>query len=174
MIQELYCSKYILEDLKKKMVFWGGPRQVGKTTLSKKLIEDYFKQGEYFNWDFGQDREALLKQQWKIDSPLIIFDELHKYPHWKQWIKGTYDVKPSDQQYMVTGSARLDVYKQGGDSLMGRYHYWRLHPLTLDEHPHELSKHTVQLVGNLKRSFGSDGIRVTTPIEYFSAPLWGE
>jgi predicted AAA+ superfamily ATPase len=69
----------------------------------------------------------------------IIFDELHKYLRWKQWIKGVYDSRPSDQQYLVTGSARLDVYRRGGDSLMGRYHYWRLHPFTLDEIPSSLT-----------------------------------
>ena len=65
----------------------------------------------------------IRKQQWLEDTPLVIFDELHKYPRWKQWIKGVYDLKPANQQYVVTGSARLDIYKRGGDSLLGRYHY---------------------------------------------------
>lgn len=130
-----YCHSYILQDLAKKMVFIGGPRQVGKTTLARLLGQDYCENSEYFNWDADEHRRALLKKQWKNDSRLIIFDELHKYPRWKQWIKGVYDTKPLDQQYLVTGSARLDVYRRGGDSLMGRYHYWRLHPFTIDEIP---------------------------------------
>lgn len=134
-----YCEEFIFKDLQKKMVFLGGPRQVGKTTLSKALEQDYASPCQYFNWDNDDDRKALLKKHWAQDRPLIIFDELHKYPSWKQWIKGIYDVKPKKQQYLVTGSARLDVYKQGGDSLLGRYHYWRLHPLTLDELPAEMS-----------------------------------
>lgn len=69
----------------------------------------------------------------------MIFDELHKYPRWKQWIKGVYDTKQSNQEYLVTGSARLDIYHRSGDSLMGRYHYWRLHPLTIDELPKNIS-----------------------------------
>lgn len=117
------------------MVFIGGPRQVGKTTLSQKLVQENFPGGQYFNWDVDEDRVAIRNKLWRTDSPLIIFDELHKYPHWKQWIKGIYDIRPENQQYLVTGSARLDVYRQGGDSLLGRYHYWRLHPLTLDELP---------------------------------------
>src|SRR3989339_688633 len=134
-----YIEKFLLQDLNKKMVFIGGPRQVGKTTLCKKIRDDYFPQGEYFNWDLDEDRRAILKKQWLSNTPLIIFDELHKYPRWKRWIKGIYDTKTSSQQYIVTGSARLDGYRKGGDSLMGRYHYWRLHPFTLDEYPKALS-----------------------------------
>jgi len=135
-----YCEPFIYQDLTKKMVFIGGPRQVGKTILSKQLCHDQFSNGIYLNWDNDDDRQAILKKQWLATSPLIIFDELHKYPHWKRWIKGIYDTKPKHQQYLVTGSARLDVYRRGGDSLMGRYHYWRLHPLTLDELPSGLSR----------------------------------
>lgn len=134
-----YCQAFIEQDLRKKMVFIGGPRQVGKTTLSKNIGQD-FAHTQYFNWDVDEERKALLKKEWLSHSQLIIFDEIHKYPRWKQWIKGVYDAKPDDQQYLVTGSARLDVYKRDGDSLMGRYHYWRLHPLTLDELPPTISK----------------------------------
>ena len=134
-----YCEKFILKDLKKKMVFIGGPRQVGKTTLSKALIKAISGPSQYFNWDVDEDRKAIRNKLWATNNQLIIFDELHKYPKWKNWIKGVYDSKPSHQQYIVTGSARLDVYKRGGDSLMGRYHYWRLHPFTLDELPTRIS-----------------------------------
>lgn len=130
-----YCEDYIYQDLTKKMVFIGGPRQVGKTTLSLNLCQDHFKDGIYLNWDNDEDRRAIQHKRWQADSSLVIFDELHKFPPWKQWIKGLYDTKPSSQSYLVTGSARLDVYRRGGDSLMGRYHYWRLHPFTLDELP---------------------------------------
>lgn len=134
-----YCEPYIYQDLMKKMVFLGGPRQVGKTTLSKALCYGAFAKNQYFNWDKDEDRRAILKKQWLTEDNLVIFDELHKYLRWKGWIKGVYDTKPSHQQYLVTGSARLDTYKRGGDSLMGRYHYWRLHPLTLDELPKEIT-----------------------------------
>lgn len=159
-----YISQYIIKDLHRKMVFVGGPRQVGKTTLSiavagtinekhTLLLGDNtsmtFLDGRtmsmpsrqtYFNWDVDEDRTAILKKQWDQKAPLIIFDELHKYPRWKRWIKGVYDIRPVHQNYLVTGSAKLDVYKQGGDSLLGRYHYWRLHPLTLDELPDNIDK----------------------------------
>jgi len=135
-----YCEPYIYQDLTKKMVFIGGPRQVGKTTLSKNLCKGEFANGIYLNWDNDEDRKLIMTKQWPQDSSLIIFDELHKYPRWKRWIKGVYDTRVNQQEYLVTGSARLDVYKRGGDSLMGRYHYWRLHPLTIDELPHTISK----------------------------------
>lgn len=124
-------------DLTKKMVFIGGPRQVGKTTLSKSLGEDLGAKGafQYFNWDVDEDRWSITHKLWHTHTNLVIFDELHKFKRWKQWIKGVYDSKPVQQEYLVTGSARLDLYKRGGDSLLGRYHYWRMHPLTIDELP---------------------------------------
>lgn len=135
-----YLEPFVTDDLNKKMVFVGGPRQVGKTTLSQNIALSQGADSQYFNWDNDDDRRALLQKQWRQDSSMIIFDELHKYPRWKQWIKGVYDVRPANQHYLVTGSARLDVYRRGGDSLLGRYHHWRLHPLTLDELPTDISK----------------------------------
>ena len=133
-----YLEKFLRDDLRKKMVFVGGPRQVGKTTMSLALLGGRDR-GTYLNWDVDEDKHAILKKRWELNSPLIIFDEIHKFKRWKNWIKGVYDTRPKKQQYLVTGSARLDVYKRGGDSLMGRYHYWRLHPLTLDELPPKIS-----------------------------------
>lgn len=141
-----YITPHIIKDLQKKMVFIGGPRQVGKTTLSKAAAtiidggDTLVHKQVYLNWDVDEDRADILKKQWDKKAPLIIFDELHKYPHWKRWIKGVFDIKPAHQEYLVTGSAKMNVYKRGGDSLMGRYHYWRLHPFTLDELPSNINK----------------------------------
>ncbi len=130
-----YIAPYVLGDLKKKMVFIGGPRQVGKTTLAQWILEKHFPAGRYFNWDYDEDRADILAKRWSADSDLLVFDELHKHPRWKNWIKGIYDVSGNRHSFLITGSARLDVYRRGGDSLVGRYHYWRLHPFTLDECP---------------------------------------
>lgn len=130
-----YISPYVLQDLQKKMVFVGGPRQVGKTTLARDILAREFPEGRYFNWDFDEDRQDILKKRWSSDNRLLVFDELHKHPRWKVWIKGVYDIFHESHTFLVTGSACLDVYRRGGDSLMGRYHYWRLHPFTLDEFP---------------------------------------
>jgi predicted AAA+ superfamily ATPase len=135
-----YLAPYILEDLQKKMVFIGGPRQVGKTTLAKMIMDRHFPEGRYFNWDFDEDRQDILKKKWAGNNTLLVFDELHKYPMWKRWIKGVYDTAGEIHSFLVTGSARLDIYRRGEDSLMGRYHYWRLHPFTLDEIPPEISR----------------------------------
>ncbi len=134
-----YISEHILKDLNKKMVFVGGPRQVGKTTLAKQTIETTFSEGRYFNWDYAENRRDLLAGKWRDDAGLVVFDELHKYRDWKNWIKGIYDTNDTPTQFMVTGSARLDVYRRGGDSLLGRYHYWRLHPFGLDEYPSSMT-----------------------------------
>jgi len=130
-----YITPYILEDLNKKMVFVGGPRQVGKTTLAKAVLSENFPAGRYLNWDYDEDRQDILQKRWSAENNLLIFDELHKFPRWKAWIKGLYDVSHENHSFLITGSARLDIYRRGGDSLMGRYHYWRLHPFTLDEIP---------------------------------------
>ena len=135
-----YIAPYILQDLTKKMVFVGGPRQVGKTTLAQAILSSNYPTGHYLNWDYDEDRQDILQKQWSADQKLLVFDELHKFPRWKNWIKGIYDVSHESHSFLITGSARLDVYRRGGDSLMGRYHYWRLHPFTLDEVPQGISQ----------------------------------
>ena len=82
-----YLEPDILEDLNKKMVFLGGPRQVGKTTLALRLLEAGGA-GTYFNWDYDEDRQGILKKRWRAADTLLVFDELHKFPRWKGWIKG--------------------------------------------------------------------------------------
>jgi len=134
-----YITSDILKDLNQKMVFVGGPRQVGKTTMAQAILAEHYPNGRYFNWDYDEDRLDIVKKRWQQDCPLLVFDELHKFPRWKTWIKGIYDVTKNHHRFLVTGSARLDVYRHGGDSLMGRYHYWRLHPFTLDELPAGMS-----------------------------------
>jgi hypothetical protein len=127
-----YHEAFIKEDLSEKMVFIGGPRQVGKTTLAQKLAKA-FDNYDYLNWDSRQDKEKIINGMWKPESNLIIFDEIHKYDQWKSHIKGIWDTRKNNEQILVTGSSRLDIFRRGGDSLMGRYHYYRLHPFTLAE-----------------------------------------
>ena len=122
------------------MVFIGGPRQVGKTTMAKDILSQATLKGRYFNWDYDEDRQDILNKYWSKDERLLIFDELHKYPNWKNWIKGLYDVEHNEHSFLVTGSARLNIYRKGGDSLLGHYHYWRLHPFALDEFPEYIEK----------------------------------
>ncbi len=133
MFKTRYLEKYILDDLKQKMVFIGGPRQVGKTTLAKHAGSNIYKTRTYLNWDDAVDRDLVLHGRFPSDTDLIIFDEIHKYRLWKNLVKGIYDTRKELFKIIVTGSARLDVYRRGGDSMQGRYHYHRLHPFSLRE-----------------------------------------
>jgi predicted AAA+ superfamily ATPase len=124
----------IKQDLEKKMVFLGGPRQVGKTTLSCSFINKYHDGHKgYLNWDNEIDRAIINKQNWSKEEPIIILDEIHKRKGWQNFIKGVYDTWRRTQKFIITGSARLDHYRKGGDSMLGRYHYHRIHPYTLNE-----------------------------------------
>ena len=133
MVKQRYLTKFVTEDLKEKMVFVGGPRQVGKTTLARKLVGNHFQHPGYFNWDNRQDRRSIMQSSWPGDAELIILDEIHKYKKWKSLVKGEYDKLKDKYSFLITGSARLDLYRKGGDSMLGRYHYYRLHPFTLAE-----------------------------------------
>ena len=133
MLKKRYLTPYIMEDLKEKMVFVGGPRQVGKTTLCRNFVAPHFSNYSYYNWDNRADRKAIMAASWPGDAEILIFDEIHKYRQWKRLIKGEYDKLKDTFKFLVTGSARLDLYRRGGDSLQGRYHYYRLHPFTLAE-----------------------------------------
>ena len=109
------------------MVFIGGPRQVGKTILAREIAKGW-KTTSYFNWDQRNHRQFILQEQWPPETELIVFDEIHKFPRWKTYIKGLWDTRRYGERIIVTGSSRLDIYRRGGDSLLGRYHYYRLHP----------------------------------------------
>ena len=129
-----YITALVKADLKKKMVFIGGPRQVGKTTLAQSLIKN-FKDGHpaYLNWDSDEDRRKIKARQWPKSEKLIIFDEIHKYKSWRNFIKGLFDTLKHTHSFLVTGSARLNHFRKGGDSMLGRYFYYRLHPYSLPE-----------------------------------------
>jgi uncharacterized protein len=122
----------IAKDLARKLVFVTGPRQVGKTTLSQQLLAGTAP-AQYFNYDVAPDKQSIERQSWLPDSKLLVLDELHKMPNWKSWLKGVWDGRSAQQQVLVTGSARMDTFRQAGDSLAGRYFSWRLHPISVKE-----------------------------------------
>ena len=125
-------EEYILKDLKKKMVFLVGPRQSGKTWLAKKIMRK-FNSYQYLNYDDFDDRKIIQEKAWPKNIELIIFDEIHKMPHWKNFLKGTFDTKPEQQNFLVTGSARLETFRGSGDSMAGRFFSYHLFPFTLSE-----------------------------------------
>lgn len=122
-------KKAILRDLEKKMVLIAGPRQAGKTTLAKELANS-FESSIYLSYDHLEDRKVILTEAWLPSAELIILDEIHKMPKWKNFLKGVYDTKLPHQRILVTGSARLEVFNRVGDSLAGRYFLHRLMPLS--------------------------------------------
>ncbi len=126
---ERYQKQAIVRDLHKKMVLLAGPRQAGKTTLSKSIARE-FKSFVYLSYDHAEDRAIILKEAWLPSVELIILDEIHKMRKWKNYLKGLYDTKLPHQKILVTGSARLEILNSEGDSLAGRYFLHRLMPLS--------------------------------------------
>lgn len=149
MKEKRYLAKYISELAfdHQKMAFVSGPRQCGKTTMAKMMLQQRGDVGSYYNWD-----EIKFRRQWKVDpssllpeqkqkgnhqKPLVIFDELHKAKLWKRDLKGLYDTSDYRADILITGSARLNVYRKSSDSLLGRYYHFRLHPFSLAEISHQ-------------------------------------
>jgi predicted AAA+ superfamily ATPase len=124
-----YLQGQTLADLDRRMVFIAGPRQVGKTTFARALPG---ARAGYLNWDVAPDRERILKRTLPTGT-FWAFDEIHKFRGWRNYLKGLWDGRPAGQRLLVTGSARLDFYRFGGDSLQGRYHLLRMHPLSVAE-----------------------------------------
>ena len=114
------------------MVFLTGPRQVGKTTLARSFSEEWPRLF-YLNFDAVEDRQVFLRREWDRSAPLVVFDEVHKWSQWKRHLKGVYDTEGIPPRILVTGSARLDIFRRGGDSLAGRYLLHRLLPLSVRE-----------------------------------------
>lgn len=127
-----YLYNQILEDLKKKIVFITGPRQVGKTFLAKQIMKNFVKP-QYLNYDNINDIRIIKDTSWALNTDLLVFDEIHKMKKWKSYIKGVYDSKPEKQSILITGSARLDTFQQSGDSLAGRYLHLRFNPISVKE-----------------------------------------
>lgn len=134
------CDALIASHLAKyrQMAFISGPRQVGKTTTARRLCD------QYLDWDNPTHRrlissgpEAVAAQAGLMElrkkRPVIAIDEIHKYGRWKNWLKGFFDLYADQSRIIVTGSSRLNVYRRGGDSLMGRYFHYRMHPFSVAE-----------------------------------------
>ncbi|MEI8362360.1 MAG: ATP-binding protein [Betaproteobacteria bacterium] len=127
-----YLDNLVMIDLASKAVVLTGPRQVGKTTLSRQLMKLY-DNAQYLNWDVLADRMVLQRQSWNPRAGLLVMDEIHKMPDWKAWLKGVADGRSAGQALLVTGSARMDTFRQTGDSLAGRYFSFKLHPISVKE-----------------------------------------
>lgn len=130
-----YLAPGLADALGSKMAFVGGPRQVGKTTLALSLLTPPGdpRHPAYLNWDDPKVPPRLRRGELPANEPLVVLDEIHKYARWRNLVKGLYDTERASRQFLITGSARLDHYRKGGDSLAGRYRYFRLHPFSWPE-----------------------------------------
>jgi predicted AAA+ superfamily ATPase len=167
----LYENIWKMLSAHKQMVFIAGPRQAGKTTFTQILAED-FNNSLYFNWDILDEKRKLIENPTFYEEvhrkdnfiPLIIFDELHKYSNWKNYLKSVYDRDKGNYQFVISGSGRLDIYQKGGDSLAGRYFIFYLWPFTLAE-----------LAGNnlTWEQFWSNPIAVHD-VRHATQPIWNQ
>lgn len=134
MVRPRTLTRHVDDDLQEKMVLVSGPRQSGKTTLARAILSRRHRAqvGRYLNWDDDESRSRILGREFAHDG-LIVFDELHKFSRWRNFLKGLYDSHHETLKILVTGSARLDLYRRGGDSLQGRYHHLRLYPFSVKE-----------------------------------------
>ena len=127
-----YLYEHIKQDLSKKMVILTGPRQIGKTWLSKELMKE-FKNPQYLNYDHFDDARIIRSQSWSLNADMLVLDEIHKMEGWKTFVKGVYDTRPQNQAILLTGSSRLETFRQTGESLAGRYFHFHLNPISVKE-----------------------------------------
>ena len=155
-MRERRIRPHIEEDLRQKMVFVSGPRQCGKSTLARQILAS--SGGAYYNWDIEGHRRLLRNNQPDESSNLWVLDKIHKFGKWRNWLKGLYDLHGTAHPILVTGSARLDVYGRGGDSLQGRYFPYRLHPFTLSEILGLRAPATLDAIPSLDQDGGSHAV----------------
>lgn len=122
-----------------QMMFVSGPRQVGKTTIARQYQKTH-PHFLYLNWDNLVDRKQIMEgvpdfftNILSAEKPLLVLDEIHKFKNWKNYLKGFFDTHKDKLKILVTGSAKLNIFRRGGDSLMGRYFLYRVNPLSVAE-----------------------------------------
>jgi predicted AAA+ superfamily ATPase len=173
-----YLENQIIHDAlsANKMAFLYGPRQVGKTTLAKNILAGEKQIENYYNWDdenfkkIWSSRPDTILTQSMYPNPIVVLDEIHKDLRWKNKLKGLYDIHQQRARILVTGSARLDYFKRSGDSLLGRFLPYRIHPLTLGETPRSKPPPKKDWLENLSKNFALEDL---LSLGGFPEPLLG-
>ena len=164
-IMKRTIEELVYQDLKSKMVLLTGPRQVGKTYLSLQLRERY-KNPLYLNFDDINHSSLIRNTLWPLETDYLVLDEIHKMKNWKNYLKGTYDTNKSTLSLLVTGSARMETFRQSGESLAGRYLNFRLHPLSVSELKNEIPPQEALLqlnqLGGFPEPFLSGSVRTAS------------
>jgi hypothetical protein len=161
-IYETLLGEHLTQN--RQMAFVSGPRQVGKTTTCR-AVADTRDESHYLNWDNRDHRRVILGgpefiaehvelTRLREQPPVLVLDEIHKWKDWKHLLKGLFDTYSDQLDVIVTGSAQLDVYRHGGDSLMGRYFPYRMHPLSVAEllEPHRTDDQLIRAPSHMERS----------------------
>ncbi len=166
-----------LNEYKDKMRFIAGPRQSGKTTLALNLLKQLHQNKLYFNWDRREIKERYYKNTYFYNDEIykitgskqkwVCFDEIHKMPKWKDILKDIYDTEKDKIKFIITGSARLDLFRKSGDSLTGRYYLFHLFPLSLIELINKKNKKAIFSTYNINASDFIENV-LSTPLYYQS------
>ncbi len=85
-----YIETMVLQDLQRKMLFIGGPRQCRKTKMAKSLHrqDETNPDSRYLT---PEDRENIIGERFPSGSGLLILDEIRKFLRWRQVVKGLFD-----------------------------------------------------------------------------------
>lgn len=116
-----------------------GPRQVGKTTGVRQLLDRFKKPFFYANADgvLVSDRSWLLEQWQKAlalgEGALLVIDEIQKIPNWAEAIKAFWDARPGQIRVLLLGSSSLQLQSGLSESLAGRFELMRVYHWTFAE-----------------------------------------
>ncbi|MBU2554900.1 MAG: ATP-binding protein [Bacteroidetes bacterium] len=125
---------------KGKVILLLGARQVGKTTLLKKLVESVHVETMWLNADEADvlneftvaNTSTRLLQLVGANTKLAVIDEAQQIPDIGNKLKLLYDTKP-ELQIIATGSSAFDLLNQTGEPLTGRKRTYQLYPISYEE-----------------------------------------
>src|SRR3989344_2502541 len=131
-----------------QIVAFTGLRRVGKTTLMRKIVEDYIKNNFgnkkilYFSFDEYKEEKivSVIKEYEDIsgfdlrkEKVLFLLDEIQKVKDWENQIKILYDTYKPNIKFIISGSETLFIRRKSKETLAGRIFEFKIEPLTFKE-----------------------------------------